>query len=372
MHKEFSDPIHKFVKAYDCELRLIDSPVLQRLRFVKQLGVAYLVFPSAQHTRFEHSLGTMELAGRMCQSLGIKDGKLCSLYRLAGLLHDVGHLPFSHTTEVLLGDKSHEEIGERLIKEGLVGSLLLKCGYAYEDIELLCRMAFRKDFNPLPKVITGEFGADRMDYLIRDAYFCGTSYGFFDYERLLNNLLLVDGKKCLHISSLRALESFIIGRYFMYSQVYFHRVVRILNIHLNELIMDLIKQGALELDNLHLRTDAHILSLLLERQEDPKVRRLLLREHYREVFSTSSKELYEYAKERLTERYEPELLRFDRAYKKVLEEDILLFDGSKLLSVKEVSPMVSSLKDIEVYRIYAHPSYKEEVKGFVDGALKRA
>ena len=372
MYKEFSDPIHKFVKAYDCELKLIDTPTLQRLRFIKQLGVAYLVFPSAQHSRFEHSLGTMELAGRICQSLGIKDRKLISLYRLAGLLHDIGHLPFSHTTEVLLGDKSHEEIGERLIKEGEAGELLLRCGYTYEDIEFLCQIAFKKGSYGTPKIITGEFGADRMDYLIRDAYFCGTSYGFFDYERLLNNLLLIDSKKCLHISSLRALESFIIGRYFMYSQVYFHRVVRILNIHLNELIMDLVARGILELESLYSKTDAFVISLFLEEPNNPKVRRLLFREHYREVFSTHSKELYEYVKEKLMQSYDPELLRFDSVYKKVLEEDIFIFDSSTLHSVREISNIVGSLKDVEAYRIYAHPSYKEEVKNFVLGALKGA
>ncbi len=363
MFKEFSDPIHQLIKAYDCEITLIDSFPLQRLRFISQLGIAYLVFPSAQHSRFEHSLGTMELAGRIYQSLGLGDEKLYRLVRLAGLLHDIGHTPFSHTTEVLLGDKSHESIGERVLYEEGIADTLIRCGYSQEEIELLVELAFKKG-ESFPKIITGEFGADRMDYLRRDAYFCGTSYGFFDYSRLLENMLLVEGKKCLHISALRALESFILGRYFMYSQVYFHKVVRILNIHLEEVVQDFVERGLLSPEDLHRKTDQHILHLMLDRHMEEKVRRVLGREHFRQVFSTSSKELFEFVKERLLERYEGDILRFDQAKKRVLDEDIGLWDGYDLLSLKEVSHLVSSLRDIEIYRIYAHPDYKDEVREY--------
>mgnify|MGYP000088418713 FL=1 len=226
------------------------------------------------------------------------------------------------------------------------------------------RIAFKKD-KSFPKIITGEFGADRMDYLRRDAYFCGTSYGFFDYSRLLENILLIDGKKCVHISALRSLESFILGRYFMYSQVYFHKVVRILNIHLKEVIEDFFKEGLLDPRDFHRKTDNHVISLMLDRHEEERVRRILGREHYREVFFTSSKEVFEYVKDRLLEKYEEDLLRFDHISKKVLDEDIPLWDGSKLKSLREVSHLVSSLRDIEFYRIYAHPKHKDDVKSYV-------
>ncbi|HAV39969.1 MAG: HD domain-containing protein [Aquificota bacterium] len=364
MFKEFSDPIHQLIKADQCETKVINSFPIQRLRFIKQLGITYLVFPSAQHSRFEHSLGTMELAGRLFKSLDLKDERLYSLFRLAGLLHDVGHTPFSHTTEVLLGDKSHENIGERVIFEEGVADILKDCGYTDEEINIIVRIAFKKD-KSFPKIITGEFGADRMDYLRRDAYFCGTSYGFFDYSRLLENILLIDGKKCVHISALRSLESFILGRYFMYSQVYFHKVVRILNIHLKEVIEDFFKEGLLDPRDFHRKTDNHVISLMLDRHEEERVRRILGREHYREVFFTSSKEVFEYVKDRLLEKYEEDLLRFDHISKKVLDEDIPLWDGSKLKSLREVSHLVSSLRDIEFYRIYAHPKHKDDVKSYV-------
>ncbi|MFN4320179.1 MAG: HD domain-containing protein [Aquificaceae bacterium] len=364
MFKEFSDPIHQLIKSDPCETRIINSFPLQRLRFIKQLGITYLVFPSAQHSRFEHSLGTMELAGRIFKSLGLRNERLYSLFRLAGLLHDVGHAPFSHTTEVLLGDKSHEEIGERVVFEEGVVDILKDCGYTEEEIHLLARIAFKGD-KSFPKIITGEFGADRMDYLRRDAYFCGTSYGFFDYSRLLENILLIDGRKCVHMSALRSLESFILGRYFMYSQVYFHKVVRILNIHLKEIIEDFFKEGLLDSKGFHRKTDHHIIHLMLDRYREEKVRRVLGREHYREVFFTSSRDVFEFVKERLLERYEEDLLRFDYISKRVLDEDIPLWDGNKMVSLMEVSRLVSSLKDIEFYRIYAHPKYKDEVKGHV-------
>lgn len=364
MYKEFSDPIHQLIKASPCEVKVINSQPFQRLRFINQLGIAYMVFPSAQHSRFEHSLGTMELASRIFNNLGLKDEKLHRLVRLAGLLHDIGHTPFSHTTEVLLGNRNHESIGEKVVFEEGIADILLDCGYTHEDIELILQMAFRKG-GSFPKVITGEFGADRMDYLRRDAYFCGTSYGFFDYSRLLENILLVDGKKCVHVSAVRSLESFILGRYFMYAQVYFHKVVRILNIHLKEVMQSFMEEGLLSRENFHRKTDAHILSLMLDRFNSEIVKRVLGREHYRLVFSTSSKEVFEFLKDRILERYDEELFRFDHVNKKVLDEDILLWDGYKLLSLMEVSGLVSSLKDIEFYRAYAHPKIKDEVRDYV-------
>ena len=218
-----------------------------------------------------------------------------------------------------------------------------------EEIYLIVRIAFEGD-KSFPKIITGEFGADRMDYLRRDAYFCGTSYGFFDYSRLLENILLVDGRKCVHISALRSLESFILGRYFMYSQVYFHKVVRILNIHLKEIIENFFKEGLLDPMDFHRKTDHHIISLMLDRHKEERVRRVLGREHYREVFFTSSREVFEFVKERLLEKYGEELLRFDHISKKVLDEDIPLWDGNKMVSLMEASRLVSSLKDMRTIR----------------------
>ncbi|WP_340695390.1 HD domain-containing protein [Hydrogenobacter thermophilus] len=370
MFKDFSDPIYGFVRVEDHELKLIDSVPFQRLRYVRQLGVAYLVFPSAQHTRFEHSLGVMELSTRIYNSLGLKDRRLLQIVRLAGLLHDIGHPPFSHTTEVLLGSKGHEDVGYRVVTQGQIMDTLRKEGFSWDEIELIARLAFKrcKDSSEtlLSNIITGEFGSDRMDYLRRDAYFCGTSYGFFDYERLLNHIELVEGKKTVNMSAIRALESFILGRYFMYVQVYFHKVVRILNIHLIEMIENFFgKEYFLNTDLLMTLTDGDILSVALKHPENLHVRRLIGREHFREVFHTQSKKEFEEVKEDLVSMYEPELMRFDAVSKKVLDEDILISENGKTFLLKELSGILSNLRDIEIYRIYAEKSMIDELKSFL-------
>ncbi|MCS7284666.1 MAG: HD domain-containing protein [Hydrogenobacter thermophilus] len=369
MFKDLSDPIYGFVRVEDHELKVIDAILFQRLRYIRQLGVAYLVFPSAQHTRFEHSVGVMELSTRIYNSLGFKDDRLMRVVRLAGLLHDIGHPPFSHTTEVLLGSRGHEDIGYKVIM-GQVGDMLKKEGFSWEEVQLIAKLAFKKAQDDSEKllsdIITGEFGADRMDYLRRDAYFCGTSYGFFDYERLLNHIELVEGKKTVNLSALRALESFILGRYFMYLQVYFHKVVRILNIHLLEMIERFFGSDYfLNTEKLMTLTDGDILSVALKYPQDIHVKRLMGREHFREVFHTNSKEEFERAKEDLLAVYDPQLVRFDSVSKKVLDEEIFVSEKGKIFPLKEVSEIFSSLKDIEIHRIYAERSLKDDIKSYL-------
>ena len=367
MFKDFSDPIYGFVRVEDHELKVIDSVYFQRLRYIKQLGVAYLVFPSAHHTRFEHSIGVMELATRIYNSLGLKDKRLLQIVRLAGLLHDIGHPPFSHTTEVLLGDKSHEDVGYKAITEGPVGEILKREGFSYDEIELIARLAFKRYKDDQEKllsgIITGEFGADRMDYLRRDAYFCGTHYGFFDYERLLNHIDLIEGKKTVNISAIRTLESFFLGRYFMYAQIYFHKVVRILNIHLLELIEKFFRRDQfLNMNSLMSITDGELLGVALKDPDNIYIKRLIGREHFREVFSTNSYEEFQEVKKELISRYEPDVLRFDVARKKVMDDDVLISKNGTLVSLREVSDIISHLKDIEIYRVYAEKSLKDEIR----------
>ncbi|MFN3814473.1 MAG: HD domain-containing protein [Aquificaceae bacterium] len=370
MFKDFSDPIHGFIRAQEKELKLIDSLYIQRLRYVKQLGVAYLVFPSAHHTRFEHSLGVMELTKRMCKNLGLRDKRMLQIVSLAALLHDIGHPPFSHTTEVLLGDRGHEAIGYRMVLEGQVGDLLKREGFSKDEIEIVARLAFKawkgEEERFLSSIVTGEFGTDRLDYLRRDAYFCGTSYGFFDYERLLTNIALVESRKVVNISALKALESFVLGRYFMYSQVYFHKVVRILNIHLLEMVERFFgKDYFQDTSSLLKLTDGDILSIALQYPEDTYVRRLINREHFREVFSSKEEKEFKYIKGELLQRYSPDLLRFDLAEKNVLDEDIYLSKNGHLVNLKEVSDIVSNLKDIKIYRVYADRSIWKDAISFL-------
>jgi len=358
--KEFSDPLYGFVRVEAKELNLIDSLIFQRLRHI-------------QHSRFEHALGVLHLADSIfTATVDNPDPLKRTLVRLAALIHDLGHPPFSHTTEVLLPERrTHEDLTRRIVFESEIYGILKKSfNLSTEDMEVLLRIALNtpvdEDERFLSEIITGQFGADRMDYLRRDAFFCGVSYGLFDLNRLLSTLNgSVHGEKriAVHISGLRALEDFLLSRYFMYLQVYFHKVVRILSIHL----VDLVKKMRLDETLSDLRTflTMNDCSVLSRAFSDPSCRedveRIFSRKHFKEVFSTKSRDLYEEVRKELMSRFPPEVLRFDEAYKPPYDEEILLFDGRDLLKAQEVSELIGSLKPIEIYRVYAEPGLRKEI-----------
>ncbi len=367
MHKDFSDPIYGFVRAYDHELKLIDSKVFQRLRYIRQLGIAYLVFPTAHHTRFDHSLGVMELSGRIYKALGLKDERIYQIVRLAGLLHDIGHPPFSHTTEVLLGDKSHEEIGKQVLESGEVREQLKRCGFYEDEIDLIARIAFKKPKNKeeklLSSIVTGEFGSDRMDYMRRDAYFCGTSYGLFDVDRLLNHMQIIENEKVVSASALRTLESFFLGRYFMYIQVYFHKVIRILSIHLLEFIREIFGEDYFKKMDLYFSfTDSHVLAEAFKYSDNVSMKRVFEREHFREVFFSEDTKVFEDVKNLLLSKFDKDKLRFDVCRKRIIDEDVYVLRDDKLFSIREVSPILKNAGEIVLCRVYADRSIQHEVK----------
>lgn len=220
------DPVHGFIRFSEKEKRVIDSRPFQRLRYIRQMGVAYLVYPGAVHTRFEHSLGVMELAGRMYRSvqgqLDVDHAYWEQVVRLAALCHDMGHLPFSHTAEAsLLPDGGHEEMTRQLIGCEELRAIWKEVGpRAAEDIE---RLAVSGGEDVLAQLITEDnFGADRIDYLIRDAYYTGVGYGKFDHHQLIDSLRVLEGKLGVAESGMQAVESLWISRYMMYARVYRH------------------------------------------------------------------------------------------------------------------------------------------------------
>ncbi len=374
--KELSDPLYGFIGILPEELPVIDSIPFQRLRNIKQLGGAYLVFPSAHHTRFEHSIGVMFVADLIYER--IKDGIFRDktdreyyrrVVRLSALLHDIGHPPFSHTAEVLLPDKkNHEHMTSKIIKETQLGEIIKRnFGFTDEDIERIIRVATGKPETKtesiLADIITGEFGADRIDYLRRDALFCGVSYGLFDYQRLLNTIDMSDsGKICINVSGLRALENFIVGRYFMYLQVYFHKVVRIMNIHILDLMKEILEKfDTSDISNYIKLNDTYILSLLFtDSRYKRHAERILERKHFREIFSTKNKDEFEKIKSILLEKFDPELVRFDMVMKEAYEGNILINVKGNEVPAEEASELISSIKPIERYSIYSADYIKEE------------
>jgi len=227
---EIVDPIHDFIRIYEPELKVIDTPIFQRLRRIRQLAGAHLVYPSAQHSRFEHSLGVMHLAGQAALVLkdkGFLDSGDVANLRLAGLLHDIGHGPFSHLFEEVLERKkktSHEEIGKKLILKTEIGDSLVKFGF---DKKFLSELAFGNSKYPfMNEIISGGLSADIMDYLPRDGYFTGAEHAKIDFKRIIQSLDVYEKKLSLDRSALYSFESMMISRYQMFKAVYFHKTVR--------------------------------------------------------------------------------------------------------------------------------------------------
>ncbi|MEE9593907.1 MAG: HD domain-containing protein, partial [Candidatus Hydrothermarchaeales archaeon] len=173
--KVIRDPIHGDIFLTEPETKIVDSLEFQRLRRIKQLGMAYLVYPSANHTRFEHSLGAMHVASRVANTLQLSKDDSIKL-RIAALLHDVGHGPLSHTSEELLErymGQSHEEITMELINNSDVSSILIDEGLNPEEVSSLILGKGGR----LGSLISSELDVDRMDFLVRDAHHTGVAYG---------------------------------------------------------------------------------------------------------------------------------------------------------------------------------------------------
>ncbi len=228
--KVLRDPVHGYVHVnYDVIWKCINSRWFQRLRRIRQLGGAYMVYHTADHTRFAHSLGVYEIVRRMVSEVPdianslTEDEKVTVM--LAGLLHDIGHGPYSHAFEQISG-MSHEEYTCRIIEENTEITEILetaKSGLAKEVSDVIRHTSA----NPLlTQLVSAQLDGDRMDYLLRDAYCTGTKYGEFDLERILRTLRVSDNLIVVKESGVYAVENYIMARYHMYWQVYYHPVAR--------------------------------------------------------------------------------------------------------------------------------------------------
>lgn len=228
---EITDPVHRYIGFSQVEKEVIDSPAFQRLRRIRQLAGAHLVYPSAQHSRFEHSLGAMHVAGLAGESLLVKGyidhAEVVQDLRLGALLHDIGHGPFSHLFEEVLeycSNTTHEEMGKRIIMQTEIADILGRHGHSADQI---CRLSFgQSKVNFMNEIISGGLSADIMDYLPRDGLFTGAEYAKVDYHRLLSSLEVSKNRLALNRSALNSLESMLISRYEMFKAVYFHKTVR--------------------------------------------------------------------------------------------------------------------------------------------------
>ena len=236
---EIRDPIYGFIEPSEPELKIINTTIFQRLRKIKQLALTNLVYPTANHTRFDHSLGVLYVAKMIADKLmpGSENDEKRRIIRFAALLHDIGHGPFSHISEYLLKkysskvavdkiEKIHENITSHLIETNKELKDILSSTDRKQIIGLLNGTSV--ELSLMKEIVTGPLDADKQDYLLRDSYFCGVKYGVFDLYRLINTLHKYpdngDEHLCIKHDGVNALEQFVLAKYYMIKQVYYHKV----------------------------------------------------------------------------------------------------------------------------------------------------
>ncbi len=230
---EIKDPVHGYVYITKKEKTVIDSYPVQRLHRLRQLAGAEYVYPGANHTRFEHSVGVMHLAGEVIGNPNISelvDEDEAEMIRIAALLHDVGHGPFSHVFEYLLTrklDKTHEDLTTWIIQKSELHDIISKAGYNPQEIG---KLAVGKLHRPkkafLDQIISSAVDVDKQDFIVRDTHHTGAEYGYIDIFRLIHTLDVVGENLAVEIGALSALESLLIARIESFKSIYFHRVGR--------------------------------------------------------------------------------------------------------------------------------------------------
>ncbi len=331
------DPIHDFIRVNETELKIIDTPIFQRLRRIKQLSGAHLTYPGAQHTRFEHSLGVMHIVGQAGNSL--KDKGIINIddiadLRLAGLLHDIGHGPFSHLFEEILQEKtkiSHEDLGKKIILKTEVGDILSQSGF---DKKYITNLAFGGSKTPfMNEIISGVLSADMMDYLKRDGYFTGAEHAKIDHKRITQSLDVYKKRLALEKSALYSFESMMHSRYQMFKAVYFHKTVRSGEVMILEAIRLADKElhiSSSKLDDFLKLTDDHLLLKILS--------------------SSSQKKELNRAKKFVRDYLDRRLLKC--VYERILTSKKNLGE----IKTKELRKKIAKTSKIEEYEIYVDSS----------------
>jgi HD superfamily phosphohydrolase len=341
---EIRDPIHTFIHLDSDEREAVDSRAVQRLRHVQQLGMSHLVYPGATHRRFEHSLGVMELAGRVFDVITDLEnvrhdsvrqmipprrqpGYWRTVLRMAALLHDVGHLPFSHAAEheLLPSGWDHERLTLEIIRSDAMSEMWKRMTPPLRCLDIMKLALGPKKWAEYDKagalpagatplsdweailgeVIVGNaFGVDRMDYLLRDSYHAGVAYGRFDHYRLIDTLRILpkeheqSQEPALGVEEggLHSAEALVLARYFMYTQVYFHPVRKIYDVHLKDFLSSWLKghnangRFPTTLDGHLALTDNEVMAAILNAAREPgsaghdAARRIVERDHFRLIY----------------------------------------------------------------------------------------
>ena len=321
--KVVQDPVHGTIEVGGVFLDVMDRHEMQRLRYVKQLGLGNLVFPAANHTRFEHCLGTYHLAGRMADAIGL-DSEDSDAVRMAGMLHDICHPPFSHALEPAMEEATgldHMELARALIMgdvpdhlpedDDILGgrdsiaevmeaggiSAEAVCGYICSPestgAEALDRFWDKHEFFPSKdyahQIIHGPVDADQMDYLMRDAHHTGVSHGTIDSERLIKTMMVMNDRIVLRRGGVTAAEGLMVSRSLMYTTVYFHETVRIAQ----RMLVKAVEDSGIDLSDVYLRGDQELMGMVKASGGRPSqiVRRLESRMLDKKAFAVYSEDM---------------------------------------------------------------------------------
>lgn len=342
------DAIHGNIEFDETECKIINTPEMQRLRYIKQLDMAYLVFPGANHCRFEHSLGSMHVAKELISHI-YGDGEKELSY--VGLLHDIGHGPFSHLSEFVMEKylkKSHEQIGEEVLVSSGIKDILEESGLSFRKIVDYFRDSKKVD------LVGGALGSDRIDYLMRDSHYTGVAYGIIDYERLKGRLVPSNGRVAITDAGVSGAESLLIARYFMHSNVYMHHAKLIAAKMMQNAISASLEAGEASADELVSMTDNNLVSVLLASEEKSAReiakrimnRQLFKRAYYESISKNIDTEELECAIEGAGFSRE-DFVVCVRSFRGENDDiEVVDRDGSRIGMLTELSPLIKTLTGV--------------------------
>jgi uncharacterized protein len=354
------DPIHGYVRISQTERSVIDTEPVQRLKRIRQLAGAEFVYPAANHTRFEHVIGAMHLAGALAEALPIDlpKGQQEQL-RLAALLHDIGHGPFSHVFEPLLSKylkKKHEDFVPWLVNETEIAQRLESAGLDPKNIGKLAtgNLADKKQ-GYLDQIINSGIDVDKMDYIVRDSFHTGAGYGSIDVHRLLYTMDIVENNLSVDGRALATLESFLLARFESFRTIYFHRasravqimIVRALEAAKDELhLLDFDRpEDFLKLDDYKMWTDLKECKKSRKIMQDLEARRLLKCAYEHTIFSPEEK----MSNVTMSERVRADVEKQIASKAKITEEDVVI-DAPTLPSVPYQSTVDLQPMNIPVFK----------------------